>query len=220
MQRQLNRADTDMVDEINFQIVHAIEHYASQRFPWNQLTLEITTVADTAFYSTVEDIVTSTEYDVDKIVSIDSQFVVIDGHAWEIDLVDFDWQGYGSSSDVRTGRPLAIAVGTDRILVLPTPDTEYTIRLVGIVDINTIETTSIDSTTSPWLDRAEKMIRSKALSEIYKFYLHNMELGMVCQQEANNEFQKLVQDQERLTATGRIWHYGESKVQGYWGTRY
>lgn len=218
--RQLNRNDSNMVDEVAYQIVEAIKHYASQRFQWNHKLFTFNTSDSVELYNTIEDFVDSTEYGTDKIVSIDSQFVVVDDIKRDIDKVDFDWQGYGSTTTVRPGRPQAIAHGLDGILVIPVPNDEYEIRMSGILDINTLTIDSLNSAESPWLDRAEKMIRAKVLSEIYKFYLHNLEMGLALQNEANAEFHKLVQDQERLAITGRIWGYGEPRIQGFSGYSY
>lgn len=204
--------------QIKWGLVRSIDKYKTQRFSWNRIKWELTCTASENFYTSLDQVDSGTTYTAKQIFSLDSAFHVLDGRHYELAIVPFETIGYGNSETTHEGRPWGFAVGAQEFLVLPVPDDAYVLQGVAVADVNqafddydVIDIDAADEATSPWLDNADKMMQSSTLYEVFTYYRRDPKWAAVYQADANQEFQRHVQDFERREGAGR--------VRGYWNHR-
>lgn len=221
----LGATDATTTSQIKWGIVRAIDSYKSQRFSWNRIKWELTTTAADAYYSSIGQIDSGNTYAAKEVFSIDSAFYQReDARRYKMQIVDFEVRGLGSDSTEHTGHPCAFSFGAQEFLVFPTPDDEYVIQGVAVVDVNktsspytVIDINAADAALSPWFEHADRMIQCKALAEVFMFYRRDPKWAAVYEGQANQEFQRHAQDYERREGAGRIeGYYGHREFEGYW----
>jgi hypothetical protein len=203
---------------VKLAIVRAIDQYKSQRFSWNRVIWDLDTVAADSQYATIGKKGSGLTFTTNQVFAIDSAFFVSDGRKYQLDIVDYEREGYANLETQTTGRPAFFAVGASEFLVTPTPDGVYTIEGVAVVDVNQddgdydeITASSADADTSIWFDRADRMIQLFALSELFLLYRREPQWASAYLNQANQEFARHVQDYERREAS-------HGRREGYWNT--
>ena len=115
------QANSDTLDKC---IQRAIDYYASKRFAFNESTVTTVTQVD-------NDLI----FVPSPIRIIDRISYTLGGNRYGIRKQDYAlidaWQGYG----VNAGQPTDYSVSNGTIRFYPTPDQEYPITIIGIVDL-------------------------------------------------------------------------------------
>ena len=213
----------DMIDRIKFEldrsvssedeyirkaIISAIDTYKTERFRWNEKRLTFSTSSGNDSYaSNFQRVDNVTVHDIGDVVQVDWVMVQPSGTTdRQYDLRRLDGKAIEAlSANATSGQPYYWDLNSDAIRIYPTPDAAHDIQFQALVDVNSLvyNSTTSGGTTNPWFNEAEEMIRARALSNCYTYWLKEYKRGQLFMQIADQEFRRHRSNYERLTTTGK-----------------
>ena len=140
-------------------VLSAIQHFETERFPWNEFRDEThTTVADDPYLS-----ITATL----KIVKLDSVRVTIG--ARDYPLIEKDWSSIELiDSGQWAGYPEWWCWYGEQIRMYPIPNDAYTVKLAGVRRLTEVTASASASATNSWMTDGEEMVRLYAKGSLFR----------------------------------------------------
>lgn len=184
----LTAANSDTLDQC---IARAIDFYADERFSFNEATLMVDTVVGGNLV----------EYP-GNLRKIDRISIDANGNRYALRVQDYttldEWQGWDSVS----GQPTDYAVTTGFINIYPTPNVEYPITIIGIID------TPIDFTdtafSNGWTTEAQDLIVARTKMLLQRDYFNNDAEAAKAIQAEDQALRRLRGGVVKRVATGRV----------------
>ena len=192
----------DLADDLATQfqniILRSIDHYANERWWFNEYRALIPTVAGQSY------VLWPTTAPGLRV--IDELYLEQGGGntRWPIQvrsIAEFE----DLSQPATTGQPTDYLVANDRIKLFPTPNAVYNLALDGLVDVTPILAADTDS--NAWTNQGQNLIVARAKIILYRDYLsatvQDPRLANATMQE-ESAYSRLRSESTRRTATGRI----------------
>jgi hypothetical protein len=187
-------------DEIKQAINDAIEHYADNRFAFNEgngdnsLGPTITTVAGTARYPLPASII---ELDSVQYLHASNQYYLRNWH-WQ------DYMRAVSDTSAVQGSPLYYTIHGGSIHLYPSPDEATTVTLSGLIHLDPTPLVILSSTNA-WTNRAAALIRARAAWDISLAILGNPDLASVFAAAEAPALASLTKQAQDLLSTGQAY---------------
>lgn len=152
----LELARTDLSNQIANAIDDAIKYYGRERFWFNQSrNITFTTVAAQQSYGAADQAL------IPSLIKIDDIFFSTEKYPLDrYSPTDFEFLTGGTTAN---GKPYAYTYTDSQILLYPTPNDSYTMRLYAHYKLPSIS----DNGTNAWTDDAEELIRTHAKQLLY-----------------------------------------------------
>jgi hypothetical protein len=186
---ELGRSDTSITSFAEQAVLNAIDHYAVERFWFNEGSGAITTSASLATYAWPTDM-----------MEVDSVMATYSGSRYELEPMR-----YADLNALDTGRdfsqPVSYALFNGNFRFYPVPNATYTVS----VDYQKLITTLSASTDSnAWTTYAEVLIRNRAKAQLAAGRYKDFDSAQAWHQMEENELDRLRLQTEKLLGTGRI----------------
>lgn len=181
---------SDQTANIANAISRAIEHYAGQRFWFNQSRGTATTTPSDEYVANPSGLRIE-----------DSVFVTVGGSQYRLckqsaDAIE-DLQGLVTTE----GQPTDYASIGDQVRLYPTPNQAYPMAFVGVFDLTALES---DDDSNAWTDEAQDLIAARARYTILRDILRDPEQAMAAQVAEREALARLRAESTRRVGTGRI----------------
>jgi hypothetical protein len=174
---------SDLSTQIASEISNAIRYFQNKRFYFNETRGEtFVTVAAQAVYSSTDDTA------IPDFIEID-QITVTDGTStWELDLLTpKEWE---IATALATGsRPTGYAYFNQSLMLYPTPDAAYTVRMIGHIK-KTAPSTDEES-GNVWMTEAYQLLRYRAAKMVSAMKMLDSGRAQLFANLEGDEFQRL-----------------------------
>lgn len=190
-------ARSDLTSQIALAITDAIGFYQNERFAFNESRdITFTTVAGQEFYGAAANAA------IPNMFSFDYLILYLGSIPWPVRRrTPFEVELLNNNGLV-TGQPYNYAWYNKQIRLGPVPSDVFTMRVAGRI---TFAAPSDDNDTSnPWMNDAEKLIRSRAKYELALNVIRDADLAQIQAAQTQEAFDQLKGLANRLTATGNI----------------
>lgn len=189
-------ARSDLTAAIAAAITEAIDFYCDHPF-WFTRDRDATfpTVASQSTYSSSDDADIGTFYRLKRVYLEDG------GNVYDLREMDItEWQDL---QDVATeARPYAYARLNDQYYFYPTPDSAYTVRMIGHKQI--AAPASDSEASNPWMNEGYQLIRSRAVKNIYAKKIRSYQDAQIWDIEEERQFDRLIRTSNKKVGSGMI----------------
>jgi hypothetical protein len=190
-------ARSDLSSQITNAINDAIAFYQNERFAFNESRdITFNTVAGQEFYGAADNAAIPTMFSFDYLI------LYLGSIPWPVKRrTPFEVEVLNNNGLV-TGQPYNYAWYNKQIRLGPVPSDVFNMRVAG--RITYAAPTSPTDTTNPWMNDAEKLIRSRAKYELALNVLRDTELAEIQAAQTQEAYSQLKGLANRLTGTGEI----------------
>lgn len=130
--------------------------------------------------------------------------MVITYNQYRYELTKVSSQRFDLLNTESQGRPYIWTYRNNGFQVYFYPDQAYTLTVRGVKEYTDFATDGTDdASTNDWLDNAQDLIESEALSQLYKHYRQDLEMSAVYRNDAELEFKALNLLHKNKYSTGR-----------------
>jgi hypothetical protein len=187
----------DLTTQIANAINDAIGFYQNERFAFNESRdITFNTVAGQEFYGTADNAAIPTMFSFDYLI------LYLGAIPWPVKRrTPFEVEILNNNGLV-TGQPYNFAWYNKQIRLGPVPSGVFTMRVAGRVTY--AAPTDDNDTSNPWMNDAEKLIRSRAKYELALNILRDTDLAQIQAAQTTEAFEQLKGLANRLTGTGEI----------------
>lgn len=148
-------------------ILDAIDHYATERFFFNQLRDQTFSLSTSQEYYTSAD-----NSMIPRILELDKLTMTVSSNDKRT-LEKWSWNFIEDiNAEATTGQPFAYAYWGQQIRFYPTPNTGYEVRLAGLLQLPSL---SASTDANAWTQRGngKELIKQRAKSLLYSEYLRD-----------------------------------------------
>lgn len=174
---------SDLSTQIASEISNAIRYFQNKRFYFNETRGEtFATVAAQAVYSSSDDAA------IPEFIEID-QITVTDGAStWELDiLTPKEWEI--ETSLAKSNRPVGYAYFNQSLMLYPTPDDAYTVRMIG--HIKKAAPATDGETGNVWMTEAYQLLRYRTAKMVSATKMLDSGRSQLFANLEGEEFQRL-----------------------------
>lgn len=188
-------ARSDLTSNIAYAISDAIAAYQDERFWFNESrAITFSTVTDQEFYDSND------AADLARLTKIDYIVYYQDNQPYELKPMRPVDMEYASSSATSTGSPSWYCYYNQQLRFYPVPDQAYTVRVAAAVTV--AEPASDAEASNPWMTHAERLIRSRAKTELALHVLKDMDLATTMSEAVTEAYEQLKERTNQITMLG------------------
>lgn len=186
---ELNRSD--LTSQIASAVPRAIEHYARERFDFNEGRSTATLTIDNQYVDFPS-----------GLRVVDEVYATVGGYTYDLTRREFDEIEYWSGASNTSGQPLDYAMRNRQFRIYPTPNAAYVLTVTGIYDEPAL---SADDDTNDWCtDIAADLINYRVQFLMYRDILKDRESMLEARQAEKEALQELRAEAEHLTSDGKV----------------
>lgn len=198
---ELARSDTSITAVVEREILKAIEHYAPERFWFNEARASFT--ASSTIYYPFSTIFPATATYGAGFVEIDQLSITVNSDVYELDLETHQELVRLDSNTNHTGDPVSWAIFGEKIRLYPMLASGTT-RQIDVDGTRRLATLSASTDTNAWTNEALNLITARVEKSICARRFKDFDAAQVYQIAEEEEYRKLRDRTERLLATGRV----------------
>jgi len=193
-------ARADLTSQIALAIRSATDHYARQRFWFNEYTFTFNTVAEQEFYTS------SDSADIGQMAMIDEVRITVNNSTYTLIRRDWGYLENIQSNSSYTGDPTDWVWYQEKIRLYPIP---FTARAIQVSGVRKETASSLSGSTSGsgsgiWTNEGEALIRTRAKFELYADVIKDPEMAEVQKQRERDELKALTDETVQRVTAGRL----------------
>lgn len=190
-------ARSDLTSAIATEISNSIKFYQAEHFYFNETRDKtFTTVADQTWYSSSDDA------DIPLFTDIDFIHITISSNRYELDRIPIGRFEILTDSNSTSGQPYLYAHYNRQIGLYNTPDSAYTVRIIGAYQ--TAEPVTDGETDNPWMVEAYQLIRARSLANLCDFKIKDYERADKMRVREASELERIFRETDRRKKTDKL----------------
>lgn len=190
-------SDSSLSEQVENEIKDAIDHYAVERFWFNETRAY---TFDTAASDDTYTLAADEALGVSEFITIDYLEAQIGGIWRRMRRVGPDEMA-SLKENASAGQPLEWCMFGSEIQIDPTPSAVYTIRVTGHFRFPELEA---DGDSNAWTNEAKTLIRQAALKRVLMRVRQNFDRAQIVDADEMRELDRLRREHSRRTARGVI----------------
>jgi hypothetical protein len=197
----LSRPEAEIGASVEREILSAVEHYSSERFAFNERTLQFT-ISSTDTYALADIVTANANTEIAEILGVDRVRVYVSSRYITLEPIGYAvLQNLRDSPTLLSGNPDYWAVFNKSVVFESVPNQVLTGYVEGLVKLAELSATN---TENAWLTDGRELIAARAAAMVCRKKLVDTELAGAYTSIEMDEFDRLQQKATKLTASGKL----------------